>query len=501
MPYKITKYLFLILLFVGTIATAQEVIDYTVKYGDTKYTLSKTYGISIEELLADNPEMANGFKAGLNLKISSAYDESKPLIFEGEVSEYASGRVVMSGEHMLYMIMPGDTKYSVSKRFKLSVEEIETANPRIVEELKAFEYIFIPVEGQEIAPIGSKPILKGLLATLEIGSSKRIAFLHAVNRQSTDEGFEGFYKGAQIAIDSLEALGVQVDDIILNSMAFETEELTQLDSVDAVISYTNILKTMQLADYKQPDAPVIFPFPADSTVIHDFAPVYLAAGVKDYDNDLMVRYLKEIQSGNMVLVNGSKPDIDSLELTQSLPDATVLTVADKEVVTKEDVATLLVKEQNNYFVLNTSKYSNVIGLTNVLLHFSQEYKIHLVLFKDPATFIEGDEVSKKRFQILNTIYPGTNRKAYHTASKIEQFKNLYRARYNEDPSDVVFRGFDTTFDVLVRLAQPESFNELYDTVTNRIKISFEYKKGTPNLYINNIISLYQLNVYGEKAIP
>ncbi len=501
MPYQITKYVFVILLLVGSIASAQEVIDYTVKYGDTKYSLSKTYGISIEELLADNPEMTHGFKAGLKLKISSAYDESKPLIFKGEVSEYASGRVVMSGEHMLYMIMPGDTKYSIAKRFKLKVEEVETANPSILQELRAFEYIYIPVEGQEIAPIGAKPILKGLLATLEVGTHKKIAFLHAVNRQSVDEGFEGFYKGAQIAIDSLESLGVQVDDIILNAMAFETEELSQLDSVDAVISYTNILKTMQLAEHKPANTPVIFPFPADSTVIHDFSPVFLGAGVKDYDNDMMVAYLQELAPENMVIINGSRPDIDTIQLSQSLPKATVVTIADREVVTKAAIADLLVKDQNNYFVLNTAKYSNVIGLTNVLLHFSQEYKIHLVLFKDPATFIEGDELSKKRFQILNTLYPGTNRKAYHTAAKIEQFKNLYRARYNEDPSDLVFRGFDTTFDVLVRLAQPESFNELYDTVTNRIKISFEYKEETPNLYINNIISLYQLNVYGEKAIP
>ena len=42
---------------------------YTVAKGDTLYSLSKRYDITIEQLTAANPSLSEGLKAGQNIKI------------------------------------------------------------------------------------------------------------------------------------------------------------------------------------------------------------------------------------------------------------------------------------------------------------------------------------------------------------------------------------------------------------------------------------------------
>ncbi|WP_419869037.1 LysM peptidoglycan-binding domain-containing protein [Chryseobacterium sp. CT-SW4] len=50
-------------------ASADEYVTYTVQQGDTVFSIVNKYGISIDELIALNPELSNGLKVGMILKI------------------------------------------------------------------------------------------------------------------------------------------------------------------------------------------------------------------------------------------------------------------------------------------------------------------------------------------------------------------------------------------------------------------------------------------------
>ncbi|PQA91460.1 amino acid ABC transporter substrate-binding protein [Chryseobacterium shigense] len=53
----------------ATTATADEYVTYTVQQGDTVFSIVNKFGVSIDELIALNPDLSNGLKTGMVLKI------------------------------------------------------------------------------------------------------------------------------------------------------------------------------------------------------------------------------------------------------------------------------------------------------------------------------------------------------------------------------------------------------------------------------------------------
>ena len=82
---------------------------HTVQPGETLFGLSKTYGISIDEIIAQNPEIDGGkLKSGMVLHISQP----------------TSGSIFVK-------IEPGNTLFSTAKRYNTTVEQIMSENPGI----------------------------------------------------------------------------------------------------------------------------------------------------------------------------------------------------------------------------------------------------------------------------------------------------------------------------------------------------------------------------------
>ncbi len=80
---------------------------YIVKAGDTLYSISEKFNISIEELKRINNLESNTLSIGQNIKIVDNDDDL-------DITEY--------------IVQKGDTLYSIAKKFSMSVEELETIN-------------------------------------------------------------------------------------------------------------------------------------------------------------------------------------------------------------------------------------------------------------------------------------------------------------------------------------------------------------------------------------
>ena len=93
---------------------------YTVVKGDTLYSLSKRYNITIEELTAANPAMADGLKAGCNIKIPHKVEP------KSKKSPKKSKRLFRS-----YKVAKGDTMYSIARLFEISVTTLIEDNANI----------------------------------------------------------------------------------------------------------------------------------------------------------------------------------------------------------------------------------------------------------------------------------------------------------------------------------------------------------------------------------
>jgi LysM repeat protein len=86
---------------------------YIVVKGDTPYSLSRRFGLSIDELLQLNNIYDGNIKIGQRLLIKSqAPTQNQPLLYTPRT----------------YTVVTGDTLYSISKRFNLTVDELVALN-------------------------------------------------------------------------------------------------------------------------------------------------------------------------------------------------------------------------------------------------------------------------------------------------------------------------------------------------------------------------------------
>lgn len=116
-------------------------IYYTILAGDTLYNIAARYNITLQSLLAANPQITNPY-----------------VIFPGQVICIPISTPQCPGEY--YIVQPGDTLFLIAQRFNTTVEAILRVNPQITNP----NIIFV---GQRICiPIAVLPADCGIVLTL-----------------------------------------------------------------------------------------------------------------------------------------------------------------------------------------------------------------------------------------------------------------------------------------------------------------------------------------------
>ena len=99
---------------------------YTVVKGDTLYSLSKKYGLTVDQLTVANPSLTEGLKAGQNIKIPHI----KSL---GNDSKKSSKKRAKRNKKLFrnYIVRKGDTMYSIARVYGVSVATLIADNSDI----------------------------------------------------------------------------------------------------------------------------------------------------------------------------------------------------------------------------------------------------------------------------------------------------------------------------------------------------------------------------------
>ncbi len=93
---------------------------YIAAKGETLYSLSKRYGVSIDDFVAANPALKEGLKAGQSLKIpcGDVAGEDKPAKAERR----------RKGKFVTHTVAKGETLYSISRKYGVAVETLIADN-------------------------------------------------------------------------------------------------------------------------------------------------------------------------------------------------------------------------------------------------------------------------------------------------------------------------------------------------------------------------------------
>lgn len=162
MNYRVLRFLrafiYLSIVFFALPLTAQSLVSYQVKPGETLYAIARRIGITPEEIVAVNPAMkAEHIRAGETINLpgsrlrgNTAMRPQTPPVAEpvskriGELSDNDQPTV----SYKEYKVKRKDTAYGIARANNITVDQLTDANPYLKKEgfkLKRGMYLRIPV--------------------------------------------------------------------------------------------------------------------------------------------------------------------------------------------------------------------------------------------------------------------------------------------------------------------------------------------------------------------
>ena len=90
---------------------------YTVVQGDTLYSLSKRYGVTIDQMTTANPILTEGLKSGQTIKIPHAQTTKK-----------AKSEKISKRQFRIHTVHKGETFYSIARLYEISVATLMADN-------------------------------------------------------------------------------------------------------------------------------------------------------------------------------------------------------------------------------------------------------------------------------------------------------------------------------------------------------------------------------------
>lgn len=487
-------------------ALTQKAILHTVEPKETKYGIAKQYGITVEELEKKNPEIKDGLKIGFQLLIKGERPKqqvSLPIVAKEEpkIQNPTSivDKVLGTDE---YIVKPKETLYSLAAQFGVSQEKLIELNPELKEGLKEGMTIKVPSKDKSTVIVTPNRQNTDLTKTIKKGGNKKLAMLLPFNIEKLDNDTVNstksrlkkdkflnmtldFYSGALMAIDSAKTLGIDVDIAIYdsnetksNSDVADLIQSKNLKAMNAVIGpfyQNNAEKAASLLG----EVPVISPLSKDYD--KKFPNLIQATPTNDDVRLAMFDFMRE-KGGNMIAVVDPKKGSSKQYISENHKDVLFATVSDAGSLDVVSLKALLVKDKMNYVILETEKTNLILSTTSALLSSLKEYQINLVILGENSA-LDYEEIQMDRLTKLNMHYPSMFR--INDSDAATDFESAYRKKNKVLPNQFATRGFDVTFDVLMRLSQEKTLSEtINETATEQVESKFNYAQNPEGGYIN-----------------
>ena len=484
---------------VNTLIDTDKYEVHTIVKGDNFFNLEKRFGWTKDEFIAFNPTMLEGVQLGQQIIVG---EKNKPLTIDEIEKE----------NFLMHTVEKGDTFFNLKQRYSVSDDELIGLNPTLLEGLK----LGMELKIRELSEISTffleeENILKehlNVVLMLPFNVNKKLSFDGKSKSSKILNIATDYYMGAKIAIDSLREKG-----IFVNLNVFDTEnsgvkiqEIASrhnFEETDVVIGPLFLSNAHNLA--KRINAPVVAPMFSSKYQYSLYATNLIkAASGKKMLEDALIHYIKQHYKGENIIVIG-----DNSKKTQS----TILRVV-KELKTMDDVIEVAVvrpetegyikkrkilnhvsKTKNNWIILLGDEYLTLGDAVNTvgaipLEEDEKEPKVRLFAISKNKGFdrVDNNSLGKLAFTFAASEYTDV------ITENTLNFARKYREQNHTAPSKYAMRGFDVTYDVLMRLACAGSLEDgLKAGRSFRLSTAFDYSKKFMSGYQNNGVNIIQFN--------
>ncbi|MBZ0326030.1 MAG: LysM peptidoglycan-binding domain-containing protein [Altibacter sp.] len=478
--------------------TANEGAKHTVLPKETKFGIARKYGITMSELAAMNPNLGESLQIGAVLNVPNV-----------SVLETAT---IEDEKYDFYEVKPKEGFYRLKVKLGLSEAEIVALNPYAKDGLKDGMILKIPKDSDEV--LTENVTVVNLENYINNKTKKRIALmlpfrLNKSVKDSVNTNTEllkadatmrialDFYSGVLMAAEFAKDHGISVELDVYDTEASETKVVSiiaknDFDKVDAVIGPL-LRKNVEKAasELRNTDTPVFSPLSNKEVKIS--SNLFQTLPTDEMLQEAMLTYLKEHAQGkNMVLVSDSKKNATKQTILAALDNVKTLSPREKGFLYATDIQGKLDDLRENWIILESEDpvvLSNVVGLLNGM---PENYKIRLFTLDKNAAY-DYNDVSNVHLAKLGFTFPSVN-KSYNYKDKTP-FLTSYKNKYGVLPNRYAVRGFDVTYDVLLRLASADDVYDATknDVVTEYIENKFHYTKKLFSGYQNNAVYIVKYN--------
>ncbi len=296
-----------------------------------------------------------------------------------------------------------------------------------------------------------------------------------------------FYSGALVAIDSAKQLGITVDVNVFDSE--ETKNSSNvakliadhhLGNFSAVIGpfyQTNVEKTAELLSANQ----VAIISPLSKEMGKSYPNLFQTITPTSLLRSAIFDFMRS-KNGNVIAVVDKKKVSVKKYIVENQKDVRLVSLTEIGALIPESLSTKLQKDRINYVVLETESTVLIKATLKLLLSKLKECAIQLVIL-EPNETLDTDEIEFANLMQLKLLYPSMTRE--NSSPEAVIFEKNYKLKNKVTPNAFATRGFDVTFDALMRLSQSNSFSESASTqVTEKVESKFDYFKNDTGGFVN-----------------
>lgn len=457
--------------------------DYTVQKGETLYGLSKKFEVSIEQLIEWNPSISDGLKKDQIIKvplskenntvapvdpvqtITPVQDSSiqnneisdNPFSTEEPITEYVFNDSVVN-----HLVLSGETLYSISKRYMVSINDIKKWNNLTSTSVPVGSSIKIVLKkvNRGIRPIREIPALLDSSGKIvfERKNSYSIVYLlpfhfnygKNYSKQMSSISTQ-FYMGAKVALDSLSKLGLKADVYFWDTenSSEKIQELLNSEiarNADVIIGPLLPQGRDEVAQFcKKNGIRMVLPVASQNEILKE-NPLVFSSVTSNHTlaSELAVFNANE-EYKRIVLVKPTKnEDIHLYEVYKEAFNS--IGGIDKPILVEATAAnfhTFLDKKEQNVFVYLSSvsqeatKFMSTLN-KNAVLKKVDEIQVYGV--KDWINFSQVNDLFKNKYHFRYA----TSSYVDYTDSNTIQVHTTFRKQFNTDFSKFAIQGFDVT---------------------------------------------------------
>lgn len=473
---------------------------------ETLYGISKKYNVSVEAITKENPGIESGLKVGQKLTIPgvesafvsktqtvSSEEPTAITVVKDSVRSAPKYVVSFSDTIINHMVLDHETLYSISKRFMVPVEDLQKLNGSKSTKIKPGDIIKIPVKKEKVEQVKVREVerlqVKKVDSTLLFPrqNNYKIALLLPFFLDKGEGSSDNlttlateYYMGAQLAVDSLEKLGLKAQLYVFDTKN-DTNAIKKIlakpefQSMNLVFGPLFPDKVDVVARWcKENKARMVCPVSVNTSVLKGNQVVYaavasdvtLTAGLAQYTlknhSTAQIILIKSSSEKDLAMYESYRNTFNTTSFAGTRPKLTEATVENFTTFIKKGVTVILVFPTNEKslatkFMNNLNSASGKFNAENIFVFGTKEW-------------VNYDAIKphyKNKFHYTFASPSDLNYKYFET----EKLHLKYRSKYNSDMTKMAVQGFDVTLYFCANLLLNKTNN---DMVMNQ----FEMKQRT-----------------------